>query len=299
MDKKEKFILISVFIILAFVLNYISCFSTEVSLNTTYYFFFSLIPYFIYSSVIFSIKNKPVIYTTAVFILIIDFLMKLNIGIELIKQSENVVLSWMLMAPLVLVSLTFIVFVLFITGAWICRKKGISKINLKFNIPESFQFDDDELTKFLFIILSFGFLINFQNIIHVSTGLMSIVLGVQNAEVISGQNLIHSLLSVILAMLPYFIFVTVSYYVKCRQISYIIGFVAIVFDIYLKVVSYMFLNSEYSLGTSLTEVLSSVFNPLTFIIFVPVAFAVLFFGKKLLDKNIIEEEEIEPESENG
>lgn len=298
MGKNEKFILITVFIILAFILNLVLCFKAGATLNTTYYFFFSLIPYFIYSSVIVSIKNKPVIYITAVFILIIDFLIKLNISVELIKCSDNVIYSWMLMSPLVLVSLIFIVFILFVTGVWFCKKRGITKFNLKFNIPEKFRFEDEELIKFLFIILSFGFLINFQNIIHVSTGIMNMILGIGNTGSSAESSLFQTIIAVALSMMPYFIFVLVSYFVNCRQISYIIGFAAIVFDIYLKIITYLFSNTGYTLGGSFTEILYSIFNPFTFIMFIPIAFAAFFFGRKIFDKNIINSDDNEGATEN-
>lgn len=289
MRKKEKFILIFVFMILAIVLNGISCYMTGLAINNFYYFFYSLTPYIIYSSIIVSIKNRALIYITAAFLLIIDFLMKININPEISKYKQNVIYSWMLMTPLVLVSLVFIVFALFITGVWYCKKFGISKFEVKFNIPEQFQFEDDELAKFILIILSFGFLINFQNIVNLCTTTLSLILNYNNAGSISTGYFLNKILVVVLAMLPYFIFVGISYFINCKWISYIVGFTAVIFDIYLKVVAALFLNSGYNIGSSFTEVLYSIFNPLTFILFIPAVFAILFYGKKIFNKNQTEE----------
>ena len=298
MNKKEKFILISIFLVLATVLNAISCFKSGMVLNTVYYFFYSLIPYIIYSSIIVSIKNRAVVYVTVLFLLVIDFLMKIDISKELLQYKPNVIYSWILMTPLILVSLIFLVFVLFITGVWICKRKGIKDLSQKLNIPERFQFNDDELGKFIFIILSFGFLINFQDIVHVCTSTLGLVLGIQGPENIPAAYLLKKFLMVLFAMMPYFIFVIVSYYLNCRWISYVVGFTAIIFDVYLKAVSLLFSNTGYELGNSFSEVLTSIFNPFTFILFIPIAFALLFFGKKMFDSSDIMLEDEEPAESN-
>lgn len=281
MKKIEKIISTSIFVLLAVLLNVMSCYKAGIFSNTIYYLIYSLIPYFIFSLFAAYMNNRAVIYMTAVFMLLIDYLMKSAINSQTIISTPKLAYSWVLMAPLLLVSLIFLVLIIYITLTWICRKKGISTLNITFGLPTQIRFEDEELGKFVFVILAIGFLVNFQNIINVSTTVLSAILGFAGVETIFTSGILLS----IFGMFPYLIFVGISYFVNSRGISYLVGFIAITFDIYLKIISQIFLNSGMDFGSNFADVINSIFNPVTISMFIPMAFALLIFGKKLFEKN--------------
>jgi hypothetical protein len=280
MNKIEKILAVTGLLAISTYLNVFSCDRLGITNNAIYYLIYSLIPYFIFGLFAAYVKNKPVIYLTAIFMLMIDYLMKFAIAPEASNNLTKFAYTWVLMTPLLLVSLLFIVLGLYITISWVCKKKGLSTSNISFGVPTKIQFDDEELGKFVFVVLAIGFLVNFNNIINLTTMILDTILGYSRIEAIAASGVLFTLFG----MMPYLIFVLISYMVNSRGISYLVGFIAITFDIYLKIISQLFFNSGMEVGTDFSEVVNSVFNPVNISLFIPAAFAVLVFGKKLFEK---------------
>lgn len=284
MNKKEKIIAISLLLILAILINLSSCFKMGFGFYTIYYLIYSLVPYFIFSFITLNINSRAVVYITSIFMLAIDSLIKIDIGAELINYSPDVLYSWILLAPLLLISLIFIVFAVLILIIWFCQKKGITMLNIKLKPSELIRFKDHELGNFVYVVIALGFIINFQNVIVLFTTILNSVINFTGFENLFSKDILLTIFGVSISLLPYLIFLLISYFLNCKWASFLVGFMTIIFDIYLKIISETYFSSIFDFGNKTAESVYSILNPFTFIMFVPVAFGIVIFGSRLLER---------------